>query len=541
VATVLSEADDRKFEHEWEAFPLTADNWREVLARVRPSLLFASNDGWERIGPDGVLSALTDSGWSSAELLGAFKEGGVRMAFWDKRPSAPTNRPLEYAALFDQVFCASESLLGLYRDVGDHAAHLLTESVQTRVFNPTSVGRRKREVFALDREDRERDEDPLLLAAGDLGLEVFESNGRKISSPDGGAEFQLAGRHQLQPGDIPVAPKLFKVAIGPHLGEGSRVPARVLELVATNTPVVVNENPEIERIFGPAVLQASKQAEAGDALKCLLRSEELRSRFSHRALRAVLRSETTSHRVDQILSVGETLEPLPIPSLTMMIPTNRPHQLTNILANLGRQTYPHLRAVLVLHGIRLDQGQVRDEALRHGVEHLEVLEVDESVILGEVFNRGFGASDGEFVGKMDDDDFYGAEYAWDLMSAFTYTDADIVGKWAHYAYLESLDSLILRFGGAEYSYQPVVAISTLVMKREVAERVRFPAMPSGSGSQFLRAAGAEGARVYSGDRFNYLYQRYSSDDHHTWFFSDFDLMAKSDFVSRGKNIDHVVD
>jgi hypothetical protein len=541
VATLLSEADERRFEHEWEAFPLTPANWRDVLTRMRPRLLFVSQDGLERIGRSETASAAADSGWSTVGLLKAFREAGVRTALWDNRVPASANRPLEEAALFDDVFCASESLCRLYVEQADtFTAHLLPWSVQTRVFNPTSTGTRRREVFALDREDREKDEDPLLLAAGELGLEVFASNGRDESHPDREADLELPGRRHLRPDEIAVAPKVFKLAIGPNLDEESGVPSRVLELAATATPVLVNESREIERVFGSAVLQVSNQAEAGNALKSLLRSDELRSRFSHRALRAVLRSETTSHRVDEVLMVGGLEDPRPTPSLTMMIPTNRPRQLPNILANLGRQTYPDLRAVLVLHGIHIDHGQVRDEAERHGVEHLEILQVDESVILGEVFNRGFSATGGEYVGKMDDDDFYGAEYAWDLMSAFTYTEADVVGKWAHYAYLESLDSLILRFGGTDYSYQPVVAISTLVMKRDVVEQVRFPAMPSGSGSQFLRAARAEGARVYSGDRYNYLYQRYSDDYHHTWFFSDFDLMAKSDFVSRGKGIDHVV-
>jgi glycosyltransferase involved in cell wall biosynthesis len=183
---------------------------------------------------------------------------------------------------------------------------------------------------------------------------------------------------------------------------------------------------------------------------------------------------------------------------------------------------------------------VRDEAARHGIEELEIVEVDGSVILGEVFNRGFEAATGDYVGKMDDDDYYGPEYAADLIDAFRYTEADIVGKWAHYAYLGSLDAMILRYGEGEHSYQPVVAISTLVMRRSVLDEVHFPAMPAGSGSLFLRKAGASGARVYSADRFNYLYVRGTDSDRHTWSFTDYELTAKSDFVCQGRNIDHVV-
>jgi GT2 family glycosyltransferase len=222
------------------------------------------------------------------------------------------------------------------------------------------------------------------------------------------------------------------------------------------------------------------------------------------------------------------------------VPTNRPQQLDNILANLARQTYPALDAVLALHGEGFDTVKTQDAAEASGLGRLEIVTVDSSVILGEVFNRGFEAASGDFVGKMDDDDFYGPEYAADLMDAFRYTEADIVGKWAHYAYLGSLDATIFRYGDGEHSYQPVVAISTLVMRRSVLDEVRFPAMPAGSGSLFLRKAGALGARVYSADRFNYLYIREADSDRHTWSFSEYELTARSDFVCQGRNIDQVV-
>jgi hypothetical protein len=195
----------------------------------------------------------------------------------------------------------------------------------------------------------------------------------------------------------------------------------------------------------------------------------------------------------------------------------------------------------VLHGVTMDHGKVHDEAARHGVRSLEILEVDESVILGEVFNVGFAQTDSAYVAKMDDDDFYGPEYAADLMDAFSYTKADVVGKWAHYAYLDTLDSTILRYEKAEHSYQTLLHIGTLVMKREVVEGFKFPPLPRGSGSKFLREAGAGGVNVYSADRFNFLYIRQSGPQHqHTWSYEDFELTAKGTVICRGKNVDEVI-
>lgn len=221
----------------------------------------------------------------------------------------------------------------------------------------------------------------------------------------------------------------------------------------------------------------------------------------------------------------------------MMIPTNRPHKLEAILDNLARQTHANLAATLVLHGVDLDEGRMRDLAAERGLQDIAVLRVPGDVALGDVFNRGFAACEGDFLGKMDDDDYYGPEYASDLLTAFEDTSADIVGKWTHYAYSDALDATLLRYPGNEHSFQELLAISTLILRPDVLEDVSFLPMEKGSGSQFLREAAAVGARVYAGDRFNYLYNRFSGDGHqHTWPVADYEFAAKAAFICQGQNL-----
>jgi hypothetical protein len=251
-----------------------------------------------------------------------------------------------------------------------------------------------------------------------------------------------------------------------------------------------------------------------------------------------MRSHTASHRVEAILEyleIGKTDRGSE--AISVVIPTNRPHQLDHLLDSVGSQSYEELELVLVLHGIDVDQKKIEDRASARGLTDVQVVRVDESVVLGEVFNIGFGAASHKRIAKMDDDDYYGPEYLRDLSDAQRMSEAEIVGKWAHFAYIEDANAMIYRYGEHEHRFRDVLAISTLLLERSVFESVKFPPMPVGSGSVFLRAAAAEGVTAYSADRFNYVYMRYADPSHHTFPIADLHL-TNAELVCYGLNVEH---
>jgi hypothetical protein len=543
VAVLLGESDSRKFEFEWHSIPLAVETWSDVLLLDPPALLFAASDGigdeW-LLSPEGALSALD-------RLLDSCRRQGIPSAYWDKGGEQDFARRIYFGAKFDFVFCTSDHVLHTFRSrLGEERTSSHAESVQPRLTNPITTGPRQG-IFGFSPAFSETDShvDPVTTAASALGIryvEVRHSSDSPQDDSNGMKTDELQGDPRLlevNPIEARHLPKSFAAAvIGTALDprESERI---ALEIAATNTPIVASKQAALPDAVIHSALVADDQRQATQILATLLRSAELRSRSSHPAMRAVFASETTSARVDQILAKTGTGGPSAAPTLTVMVPTKRRHQIPHIFANLGRQTYEPMNVVLVLHGVNVDVGYLRETASEYGITRYEVLQVDESVLLGEVFNRGFSAADGDFIGKMDDDDFYGPHYAEDLMAAFQYADAEIVGKWAHYAYLEGSDITVLRYPQGEHTYQPSVAISTLIVKSAVFAETHFPPMPAGSGSVFLRNARARGARVYSADRFNYLYLRSGDGQKHTWAFSDPEITAKADFVCRGKNLDHI--
>ena len=308
---------------------------------------------------------------------------------------------------------------------------------------------------------------------------------------------------------------------------GNHPSTALARIAATSTPMVVRVE-DREAPFGISV----RSAEASQsALAALRRSEVFAARRAHQDMRRAIRD----HDIGLALDVHADRTP----PVDVMVATMRPHRLENLLDNLGRQTYPNTRLFLVTHGVEFDAVKVRDLADERGVEVAGVWSEPGDVVLGEVFNRGFSRTEAKLVAKMDDDDYYGAEYLWDLISAKDASGADVAGKWAHYVHLEGPDTTIYRFRHYEHRFTDVVAISTLLMDRAVFDDEQFPSMPYGSGSVFLRSIGAAGARIFAADRWNYVYFRGAEGKRNTFPVSDLKMLSNSDVICAGFVLDEI--
>ena len=123
---------------------------------------------------------------------------------------------------------------------------------------------------------------------------------------------------------------------------------------------------------------------------------------------------------------------------------------------------------------------------------------------GACLNLGLDAADGDIVARMDDQSVYGAHFLADLVSAFSFTDAGIVGKAAHYVRDESNGAIALRFGQLEHTVTPVLHPGTVVADGALIRALRFADVERGAEADLLRRVRADGASVYSADRFNFI-------------------------------------
>jgi hypothetical protein len=211
--------------------------------------------------------------------------------------------------------------------------------------------------------------------------------------------------------------------------------------------------------------------------------------------------------------------------VSAVVPTNRTHELDNVFENIGRQHHPEVELVLVLHGLQLNTADLRSRAKELGVADLTIVEADAALTLGACMNLGIDAAAGAYVAKMDDDNFYGRHYLTDLVHAFDYTDAGIVGKWAHYVWLRSTGAVVLRYVAAEHTYERRVQGGSMVIEGDLARRLRFADLPRAVDTDLLDRAMAAGVRIYSADRFNFVSVRGTDRTAHTWKVADSTFMT----------------
>ncbi|MDC5696755.1 glycosyltransferase family 2 protein [Intrasporangium calvum] len=254
---------------------------------------------------------------------------------------------------------------------------------------------------------------------------------------------------------------------------------------------------------------------------------ELVAREGLRLQRAVLHSHTAAHRARAVVaSAGLPGAESAARTISAIIPTNRAHEVDNIFANVGRQAHAQRELVLVLHGLTLDHADLRRRAAEAGIADLAIVDADPSLTLGACMNLGVDAASGRYVAKMDDDNFYGVHYLGDLLDAFSYTDAGIVGKWCHYVWLRSSNAVVLRYPESEHRPERRIQGGSMVFDGDVVRHLRFSDIPRAVDSDILDRATAEGIGIYSADRFNFVSIRGTDRHAHTWTVADSTFMTK---------------
>jgi hypothetical protein len=302
----------------------------------------------------------------------------------------------------------------------------------------------------------------------------------------------------------------------------------LLEAGAAQTPAVTlaEQHAALPSDIAEHVPAGADEKELRGELVGRIYQSELRDRDALRLHRAILAGHTYNDRVARILAgLGRTDEPM-TRTVSAVAPTNRAHQIDNILETMGRQVYPDLELVLVLHGLSVDHAELEAKASDRGVKNLTIVNADSSLTLGACLNLGIDAAGGAYIAKIDDDNFYGVHYVTDLMAAFDYTDAGIVGKWAHFVWLRSSNAVVLRCPDAEHTYERRIQGGTMLIDGGLAREQRFSDIPRAVDSDFLDRAIADGVKIYSTDRFNFVSVRGTDHTSHTWKMTDTFFMSK---------------
>lgn len=220
-------------------------------------------------------------------------------------------------------------------------------------------------------------------------------------------------------------------------------------------------------------------------------------------------------------------------AVSIIVCTKRRHCMDTLFQNYSRQNYRNKELIVILNNNLLKLNEYKKAAEKY--KNVRIYRLPEHVSLGQCLNYGVALAKHGLIAKFDDDDYYAPGYLADSVQTMLRTNADIVGKRAHYMYLNGKKRLLLRYPHQAKRYVSLVQGATLLIKRHVFDRVSFPNRNRGESVRFCAICLAKGFKIYSGNPYNFLAIRRRNSIDHTWIVSDKALLARNVKVLRVTN------
>jgi glycosyltransferase involved in cell wall biosynthesis len=201
------------------------------------------------------------------------------------------------------------------------------------------------------------------------------------------------------------------------------------------------------------------------------------------------------------------------PKISVVVSTLRSDDLTSLLRQLLLQTLPSFELLLGLHTINLNSTHKRlISQLSKRKVTVVTLQFGEEFNLGTILSELSRKSTGEYIAKMDDDDYYGPEHLRDLADTALATGADVVGRAMNYVYLEPLQVTVRRFSStgtqAVELWSDWVCGGTIFVRRDKAEAANWFGDGYTAVDRFLLSGvSANGGKIWRTFGAGYIYRR----------------------------------
>lgn len=501
VAALVDRFTATALRYEWDQVQFGPDDWRETVERAQPQLLFCesawrgNDDRWR----DRVVRNNAAQRKPLEELVAWFRERDIPTVFWNKEDPPNFGHFIDSAKLFDHVFTVDGECIPRYAEIlGHERIQVLPFAAQPRIHNPVAVpGGRAHDVafagsyYMYKHPTRREQMETILAPARELGLDIFS---RIIQGED--ERFDWPAEYQPHiVGSLPyermlAAYKAYKVFLNINsvVNSPTMCPRRVFELSACSTPVLSGSSRAIEEVFGELVPISRTPEETRAVLTAMLADGDGREERAHRAMREVFRHHTYGHRVEQVLRTAG-LEVAPRDRLvSALVAVASAEQVASAAEQVARQSHRPLELVLAVAGdAGLDPAAAAAAARARGIEHVTAVAADPSLATGGRLNLALDAARGDLVAALDPDAAYEEHYLTDLVHAFSYTSAAVVGKRA----------------GTEHAYIDELDAGTVVADADLARRYRFDGESPHPDAELASRAAANGTQVYAADRFSY--------------------------------------
>ncbi|WP_409295031.1 glycosyltransferase [Peribacillus sp. SCS-26] len=545
VACILDTFSYECFKYECTLKQLLPSTWKNQIQQFKPHFLFVEsawrgeNDCWRHqlmnleLKPESPIRLVIDY----------CRKNNIKTVFWNKEDPSNFVHFIETAKLFDYIFTTDADCVEKYKKAGStEKVFVLPFAAQPIIHNPvhSTLFNKKNIAFAgtwyvKKYPERRAQMEMMFEASKELGLHIFDRNfGQSIASmkyPDKYIHNIVGGLDYL---DMVNAYKLYKVFLNVNsiTESPTMFSRRVYELLASGTNVVSTPSKGTAELFSGIVSICETEEEVKQQLHMLLRHEKYRERLALLGIRSVFAKHLYRHRFNEILQKIELsgISEEPLPGVSIITCTNRIHSMDLVFQNYENQVWPNKELIIILNKDDMSLKKWLKKAKKY--KNVSVFQISEHENLGKCFNFALDHARYPFVSKFDDDNYYAPHFLTDLMHAFEYTDADIVGKGTYYSYLEGMKLLALRFPNRENQFVNLISGSAMIVKKSVFNNVRFPEdVPRGSDTIFIKDCISKNYKIYSTDKYNYVCMRSSNMEEHTWKIKDTDFLRKCSIVA----------
>src|SRR4030095_11882731 len=158
----------------------------------------------------------------------------------------------------------------------------------------------------------------------------------------------------------------------------------------------------------------------------------------------------------------------------------------------------------------------KERANQYPNNEVRVYKLPQHYTLGKCLNFAVSKAKEGIVTKFDDDDYYGAKYLSESINAIKAGKASIVGKTTSYLYFEETKALMVFRAGSERKYQRSIKGGTLLFKKSVWRKVKFPEdRLVGTDSEWTWRCRKKGYKIFSVSKKNYVCIRRKNVESHT--------------------------
>ncbi|MDR5658452.1 glycosyltransferase family A protein [Serpentinicella sp. ANB-PHB4] len=221
------------------------------------------------------------------------------------------------------------------------------------------------------------------------------------------------------------------------------------------------------------------------------------------------------------------------PFVSIITPTMRDQHMDQVFNNFDRQYYKNKELIIVLNKNTMELDKWQQKAKKY--PNVRVYQIDESASLGACKNFALEKAKYDYIAHFDDDDYYSPFYLINSMNCFKKVDTDIVGKATTYIYFARNGVLALYQPSLQNRFFRHVPDATLVYKKDITKKLKFNDITLAVETDFQKRCIAEGFKIYSGDKYDFVICRSAQKGHHTWQESDHSLLRQSMFITITKD------